>query len=70
MNEARDSRSITAQRGRRVPVQLGGGIRTLDAVAEAALGWGVDRVILGTVALREPGAGETGGAALSRDASS
>ncbi|MBW2268778.1 MAG: 1-(5-phosphoribosyl)-5-[(5-phosphoribosylamino)methylideneamino]imidazole-4-carboxamide isomerase [Deltaproteobacteria bacterium] len=45
-------RSITAQAGK-VPVQLGGGIRTLEAV-EAALGWGVDRVILGTVALREP----------------
>jgi phosphoribosylformimino-5-aminoimidazole carboxamide ribotide isomerase len=45
-------RSITAQAGD-VPVQLGGGIRTLKAV-EAALGWGVDRVILGTVALREP----------------
>ena len=45
-------RSITAQSGD-VPVQLGGGIRTLEAV-EAALGWGVDRVILGTVALREP----------------
>ena len=36
-----------------VPVQLGGGIRTLDAV-QAALDLGVDRVILGTVALREP----------------
>lgn len=45
-------RSITAQSDK-VPVQLGGGIRTLEAV-ETALGWGVDRVILGTVALREP----------------
>ena len=34
-----------------VPVQLGGGIRTLEAVEEA-LAQGVDRVILGTVALR------------------
>ena len=37
-----------------VPVQLGGGIRTLAAVDEA-LSTGVQRVILGTVALREPG---------------
>ncbi|MEZ4332038.1 MAG: 1-(5-phosphoribosyl)-5-[(5-phosphoribosylamino)methylideneamino]imidazole-4-carboxamide isomerase [Myxococcota bacterium] len=37
----------------RIPVQLGGGLRTLAGVDEA-LGWGLDRVILGTVALREP----------------
>jgi phosphoribosylformimino-5-aminoimidazole carboxamide ribotide isomerase len=36
-----------------VPVQLGGGIRTLRDV-EDALETGVGRVILGTVALREP----------------
>jgi phosphoribosylformimino-5-aminoimidazole carboxamide ribotide isomerase len=36
-----------------VPVQLGGGIRSLDAVQEA-LDLGVQRVVLGTVALREP----------------
>jgi phosphoribosylformimino-5-aminoimidazole carboxamide ribotide isomerase len=36
-----------------IPVQLGGGIRTLAAV-EAALELGIDRVILGTVALRDP----------------
>lgn len=36
-----------------VPVQLGGGIRTLAAVEEA-LAHGVQRVILGTVALRDP----------------
>jgi phosphoribosylformimino-5-aminoimidazole carboxamide ribotide isomerase len=36
-----------------IPVQLGGGIRTVAAV-EAALELGVDRVILGTVALRDP----------------
>jgi len=36
-----------------VPVQLGGGLRSLDGIDEA-LGWGLDRVILGTVALREP----------------
>jgi phosphoribosylformimino-5-aminoimidazole carboxamide ribotide isomerase len=36
-----------------VPVQLGGGIRTLEAVDEL-LAMGVQRVILGTVALRQP----------------
>jgi phosphoribosylformimino-5-aminoimidazole carboxamide ribotide isomerase len=36
-----------------VPVQLGGGIRSLEAV-ETALSLGIDRVILGTVALRDP----------------
>ncbi len=36
-----------------VPVQLGGGLRTLDGV-DTALGWGLDRVILGTAALRDP----------------
>lgn len=36
-----------------VPVQLGGGIRSLAAI-EAALVIGVDRVVLGTAALRDP----------------
>ncbi|HXV36079.1 MAG TPA: 1-(5-phosphoribosyl)-5-[(5-phosphoribosylamino)methylideneamino]imidazole-4-carboxamide isomerase [Myxococcota bacterium] len=36
-----------------VPVELGGGLRSLDAI-EAALDCGVDRAILGTVALRDP----------------
>jgi len=36
-----------------VPLQLGGGIRTLAAV-EAWLALGVDRVVLGTAALRDP----------------
>ena len=36
-----------------VPVQRGGGIRSLEAV-DHALATGVDRVILGTVALRDP----------------
>ena len=36
-----------------VPVQLGGGIRSLDTV-RAVLGLGVDRVVLGTVAIEEP----------------
>ncbi|MBL8572813.1 MAG: 1-(5-phosphoribosyl)-5-[(5-phosphoribosylamino)methylideneamino]imidazole-4-carboxamide isomerase [Hyphomicrobiaceae bacterium] len=37
----------------KMPVQLGGGIRTLDAI-EAWLDKGVTRVILGTVAVRDP----------------
>lgn len=36
-----------------VPVQLGGGLRDAESV-EAALELGVDRAILGTVALRDP----------------
>jgi len=36
-----------------IPVQLGGGLRTIEGVDEA-LGWGLDRVILGTAALRDP----------------
>ncbi|HJT79276.1 MAG TPA: 1-(5-phosphoribosyl)-5-[(5-phosphoribosylamino)methylideneamino]imidazole-4-carboxamide isomerase [Gemmataceae bacterium] len=44
-----------------VPCQLGGGLRTEEDVA-AALSWGVDRVVLGTRALRDPG----GTAALCR----
>jgi phosphoribosylformimino-5-aminoimidazole carboxamide ribotide isomerase len=45
-------RAIVAGAGA-TPVQLGGGIRSLAAVEEI-LALGVDRVILGTVALREP----------------
>jgi phosphoribosylformimino-5-aminoimidazole carboxamide ribotide isomerase len=37
-----------------VPCQLGGGLRTDDDVAEA-LSWGVERVVIGTRALTEPG---------------
>lgn len=37
----------------RTPVQVGGGIRD-SATIETYLSWGVDRVILGTVALRTP----------------
>jgi phosphoribosylformimino-5-aminoimidazole carboxamide ribotide isomerase len=36
-----------------VPVQLGGGLRTLEGI-QTALETGVDRAILGTVALRDP----------------
>ncbi len=44
-------RAIVAASG--VPCQLGGGLRDESHVAEA-LGWGVDRVILGTRALKDP----------------
>lgn len=36
-----------------IPIQLGGGIRTMDDI-RAALGWGIYRVILGTAAVRNP----------------
>ena len=36
-----------------IPVQLGGGIRSMERL-EAVLGLGVDRAILGTVALKQP----------------
>ncbi|HEY5656671.1 MAG TPA: 1-(5-phosphoribosyl)-5-[(5-phosphoribosylamino)methylideneamino]imidazole-4-carboxamide isomerase [Myxococcota bacterium] len=49
----RDTVRRIVERAGRVPVQLGGGIRTLRDVEEA-LETGVDRAILGTVALREP----------------
>lgn len=42
---------VTAAKG--VPVQLGGGMRSLEAI-EDALGLGVERAILGTAALRDP----------------
>jgi phosphoribosylformimino-5-aminoimidazole carboxamide ribotide isomerase len=45
-------RRIAAAAGE-VPVQLGGGIRDLEGI-EAALELGVQRVILGTAALRDP----------------
>jgi phosphoribosylformimino-5-aminoimidazole carboxamide ribotide isomerase len=49
----RDTVRRIVERAGRVPVQLGGGIRTLRDV-EDALATGVERAILGTVALREP----------------
>ena len=42
---------VTAAKG--VPVQLGGGMRSIDAIEEA-LALGVERAILGTAALRDP----------------
>jgi len=45
--------SILARVGGRMKVQLGGGIRDRAAI-DAWLGRGIDRVILGTAALRDP----------------
>lgn len=45
--------SIVSAVGPGVPVQLGGGIRDIASVARA-LDVGLDRVILGTIALRDP----------------
>lgn len=60
LDGARDGRPVNAAAVRaivaaagRVPVQLGGGLRSLDAV-EAAFDTGVSRVVLGTAALRDP----------------
>lgn len=39
----------------RIPVELGGGIRTMDAVARMLDEIGLDRIVLGTAALRDPG---------------
>ncbi len=36
-----------------VPIEVGGGMRTADHIAQA-LGMGVDRVVLGTVAVEDP----------------
>ena len=45
-------RAIVAQM-KDVPIELGGGIRTLDSV-EQWLSLGIERAILGTIALRDP----------------
>ena len=36
-----------------IPVELGGGVRSLETIGQA-LGWGVDRVVLGTAAVATP----------------
>jgi phosphoribosylformimino-5-aminoimidazole carboxamide ribotide isomerase len=36
-----------------IPIQIGGGIRTAER-ANALIEYGVDRVILGTIAIEEP----------------
>jgi phosphoribosylformimino-5-aminoimidazole carboxamide ribotide isomerase len=52
--ESRNGEAVEAiLKSVKMPVQLGGGIRTLAHV-EAWLGKGLSRVILGTVALRDP----------------
>ena len=48
-----------------MPVQLGGGIRDM-ATIEGWLGKGVNRVIIGTAAVRDPELVKDGGAAISR----
>lgn len=50
-NESAIRRVVAALGG--VPVQLGGGVRSV-ADAEAAFALGVDRVVMGTVAVRRP----------------
>jgi phosphoribosylformimino-5-aminoimidazole carboxamide ribotide isomerase len=45
---------LAIARGSAVPVETGGGVRTLDDVAELLDG-GVSRVVLGTAALEDPG---------------
>jgi phosphoribosylformimino-5-aminoimidazole carboxamide ribotide isomerase len=49
----RDAIAAIVKRAQGVPVQLGGGLRTREAVEES-LALGLDRVILGTAALRDP----------------
>jgi phosphoribosylformimino-5-aminoimidazole carboxamide ribotide isomerase len=52
--ESRNGTAVEAiLRAVKMPVQLGGGIRTLEQV-ESWIGKGLSRVILGTVALRDP----------------
>lgn len=46
-------RAIVTAVGPSIPVQLGGGIRTIESI-ELALETGIQRVILGTIALRDP----------------
>lgn len=59
LDGAKAGRPVSAQvvyaivRAVNIPVQLGGGLRDSSAVA-AALNLGVERVILGTVAVRDP----------------
>jgi len=47
-------RSIVAAIGGRIPIQLGGGIRDLDTI-ERYLDNGIDYVIIGTAAVKNPG---------------
>ena len=47
-------KSILAEVGGRIPVQLGGGIRDLDTI-ERYLDAGISYVIIGTAAVKNPG---------------
>ncbi len=51
--ESRNSAAVQAILGTGVKVQLGGGIRSMQAI-ERCLSLGISRVILGTVALKQP----------------
>ncbi|MBY0525013.1 MAG: 1-(5-phosphoribosyl)-5-[(5-phosphoribosylamino)methylideneamino]imidazole-4-carboxamide isomerase [Gemmataceae bacterium] len=59
LDGARDGKPVNGDSVRRIvaaagiPCQLGGGLRSEEHIKEA-LGWGVDRVVLGTRALRDP----------------
>lgn len=59
LDGAREGRPVNGATIRRiveavgVPCQLGGGLRTQEDI-RAALDWGLDRVVLGTRALKEP----------------
>ncbi|MGC8839467.1 MAG: 1-(5-phosphoribosyl)-5-[(5-phosphoribosylamino)methylideneamino]imidazole-4-carboxamide isomerase [Anaerolineae bacterium] len=57
LGEGSPNEAVIARLVRSVPVQVqvGGGLRSLEAVARA-LEWGVARVVLGTLAVRDPGA--------------
>ncbi len=60
LDGAREGRPVNGDSVRRIvqaaglPCELGGGLRT-EADIALALGWGVDRVVLGTRALKDPG---------------
>lgn len=59
LDGAKEGRPVNAEWVRRIvedieiPCQLGGGIRTTDDVCRA-FSWGVERVVVGTRAIREP----------------
>ncbi len=55
-------RAIVAAAG--IPVQLGGGIRTMEQIDRMLQQVGVQRVILGTAAIEEPDSGGKGRATL------
>jgi len=54
-SEPKNLKSIQALReALSIPIELGGGLRTLDSIA-AYIELGIDRLILGTAALKDPG---------------